>query len=209
MIPPACSRAATGLRRTTHSNLPLTRAKPSAAPPLYVHLSGRNIRRPHITKATAALPDQTKTIPTPTTWLWLEPVARPFRAYGRVQQRRPYMTQFVSALVIYFVGDLVAQGIGAGVDAPASTIAEDEEEEEAEMGWVQAWAADRDWHRTGRALFIGGLAAVPGYRWFLWLGNNFNYRSKVLSLGTKVCVALSPLHPFPHFAHRANVPRCK
>lgn len=106
------------------------------------------------------------------------------------------MTQFVSALVIYFIGDLVAQGIGAGTEPTVKGVVENEDEEEEESGWVQAWAEDRDWHRTGRALFIGGLASIPGYRWFLWLGNNFNYRSKVLSLATKVC---RPLHLFTSF----------
>ena len=134
--------------------------------------TARILRRPHITKAAPRVPDQSKTIPTPTTWLWLEPVARPLRAYGRVQQRRPYTTQFVSALVIYLVGDLVAQGIGgeekksAGKDGDGRV----EEEGEGEVGWAQAWVERRDWGRTARALFIGGLAAVPGYRWFLWLG---------------------------------------
>jgi protein Mpv17 len=87
------------------------------------------------------------------------------------------MAQFMSALVIYFVGDVVAQSIGT----PAASEADEEE-----RGWLQKWAVERDWARTARALFIGGLAAVPGYRWFLWLGNSFNYSSKLLSLGTKV-----------------------
>jgi len=103
------------------------------------------------------------------------------------------MTQFVSALVIYFVGDLVAQGIGAGSE-PTVKVMDTEAEEE--IGWAQAWVENRDWHRTCRALFIGGLAAVPGYRWFLWLGNNFNYRSKVLSLATKVSFPFSPFDSF-------------
>lgn len=93
------------------------------------------------------------------------------------------MTQFASALVIYFVGDMVAQSIG-----PPSAKDGVEQDEEGERGWVQAWAEDRDWARTARALFIGGAAAVPGYRWFLWLGNSFNFGSKVLSLATKVAV---------------------
>lgn len=128
-------------------------------------------------------PESSKSIPGPS-WLWLEPIYEPFRAYGRVQQRRPYMTQFISSLVIYFVGDVVAQSIGP------SEVAVDvvEEEETEERGWVQAWAQERDWARTGRALLIGGLAAVPGYNWFLWLSNSFNYSSKILSLATKVCV---------------------
>lgn len=127
-------------------------------------------------------PSSAATIPGPS-WLWLEPIYEPFRAYGRVQRRRPYMTQFISSLVIYLVGDFVAQSIGPTAGAEEGV----EEEEEGEKGWLQAWAVERDWARTGRALVIGGLAAVPGYRWFLWLGNSFNYGSKTLSLGVKVC----------------------
>ncbi|KAL1602760.1 hypothetical protein SLS60_006181 [Paraconiothyrium brasiliense] len=129
-------------------------------------------------------PESVTTIPGPS-WIWLEPIYEPFRAYGRVQRRRPYMTQFVSSLVIYLVGDFVAQSIGPPAEVLES--AEGEEEVEVEKG-LQAWAEERDWARTGRALLIGGAAAVPGYKWFLWLSNSFNYSSKTLSLATKVTV---------------------
>ncbi|KAJ4990714.1 Mpv17/PMP22 family protein [Stagonosporopsis vannaccii] len=122
------------------------------------------------------------TIPGPA-WLWLEPVIEPFRAYGRVQQRKPYLTQLVSSLVIYFVGDLVAQGI-----AEPEHKESDEGEDKDERGWVQEWSEDRDWARTGRALVIGGISSIPSYKWFLWLSMNFNYGSKILSLTTKVVV---------------------
>lgn len=91
------------------------------------------------------------------------------------------MTQLVSSLVIYFVGDLVAQSIAAPEEKDIS-----EEEEEEERGWVQQWSEDRDWARTGRALVIGGISSIPSYKWFLWLSMNFNYSSKILSLTTKV-----------------------
>lgn len=42
--------------------------------------------------------------------------------------------------------------------------------------------------RTMRALLIGGLAAIPGYRWFLFLANHFNYSSKAFSVGVKVLI---------------------
>lgn len=130
------------------------------------------------------LPSSATTIPGPN-WLWLEPIYEPFRAYGRAQRARPYMTQFISSLVIYLVGDFVAQTIGPTPVAEGYVA----EEEEVERGWLQAWAVERDWERTARALVIGGVAAVPGYRWFLWLSNSFNYRSKTVSLGIKVCAS--------------------
>lgn len=130
-------------------------------------------------------PESAQTIPGPS-WLWLEPIYEPFRAYGRVQQRKPYMTQFISSLVIYFVGDMVAQSIAAPASELESELVDSEEEEE--KGWVQKWSEERDWARTGRALAIGGLSSIPAYKWFLWLGENFNYRSKILSLTVKVAV---------------------
>lgn len=139
------------------------------------------LRRHNATKPPGSSAPPT-TIPGPA-WLWLEPVIEPFRAYGRVQQRKPYLTQLVSSLVIYFVGDLVAQGIAT------PEVKEGEEgvaEENEERGWVQEWSEDRDWARTGRALVIGGISSIPSYKWFLWLSMNFNYGSKILSLTTKV-----------------------
>lgn len=205
MIRPTCAWARLGLRRTTLLTAPHTRAGTLTGFANASHVAGRTAARigrrynashhPPGAPVAHKAPETTKTIPGPS-WLWLEPIYEPFRAYGRIQQRRPYMTQFVSALVIYFVGDLVAQSIGSAL--PAVETEEEErtegegEEEEEEKGWVQEWYDNRDWARTGRALMIGGLAAVPGYKWFLWLGNSFNYGSKVLSLTTKVrCILLS------------------
>jgi protein Mpv17 len=90
------------------------------------------------------------------------------------------MTQFISSLVIYFMGDMVAQSV-SGPEPRERTLEEGEE-----MGWVQEWSDNRDWHRTGRSLIIGGLSSIPSYKWFLWLGQNFNYSSKILSLTAKV-----------------------
>lgn len=101
------------------------------------------------------------------------------------------MTQFISSLVIYFVGDLVAQSI-AGDVAPEMQNTAVEADEVEEKGWVQQWSDNRDWSRTGRAIIIGGLSSIPSYKWFLWLGDNFNYRSKILSLTTKVGFLFSP-----------------
>jgi protein Mpv17 len=139
------------------------------------------IRRCNATKPPGGqkAPDSARSIPGPS-WLWLEPVIEPFRAYGRVQQRRPYVTQLVSSLIIYFVGDLVAQSITAPEEKEV-------EEDKEERGWVQQWSEDRDWARTGRALMIGGISSIPSYKWFVWLSQSFNYSSKVLSLTTKVC----------------------
>lgn len=44
-------------------------------------------------------------------------------------------------------------------------------------------------------LTIGAISSIPGYRWFLWLGNNFNYSSRVLSILVKVCVQQAVFTP--------------
>jgi hypothetical protein len=183
MIAPPCAWTRVGLRRIPNAPSPrnsnsgsFERARKNVHP-------SNVTRRPHVSKPNAGgnATGTAQTIPGPS-WLWLEPIVEPFRAYGRVQQRRPYRTQLISSLVIYFVGDLVAQSIAPAAPKEAQEVAEDAEEK----GWVQQWSDDRDWARTGRALAIGGLSSIPSYKWFLWLSNNFNYSSKILSLSTKV-----------------------
>lgn len=95
-------------------------------------------------------------------WQRLGPLTTLATAYARSQKRRPWTTQFVSALVTYLVADLSAQ-----------TIASDD---------------DMDPKRTVRSLIIGGIVAIPSYSWFLWLSHNFNYSSRLLSLATKILV---------------------
>ncbi|KAF2228050.1 hypothetical protein BDZ85DRAFT_287196 [Elsinoe ampelina] len=99
-----------------------------------------------------------RTIPGPS-WAWIEPLAVPFRAYGRMQNRSPYMTQLSSSLVIYFLGDLSAQ-----------------------LDYMYAP------ERGLRAMLIGGLSSIPSYHWFLFLGRSFNYSSHILSLTVKIVV---------------------
>ncbi|KAB8301253.1 hypothetical protein EYC80_003140 [Monilinia laxa] len=101
------------------------------------------------------------TIATLPIWQRLGPLTRSFQAYGRAQRKRPYTTQFCSSLVIYFLGDLSAQSICGD---------------------------DYDWKRTLRALVISMGSSIPSYKWFMFLSNNFNYSSKVISLATKVSI---------------------
>lgn len=97
-------------------------------------------------------------------YFWLDSLSAPLKAFSRYHKKRPYLTQFLSTLVIYLLGDLSAQNLVPGDDEPYSPA------------------------RTVRSLIIGGLAAIPGYRWFLYLANSFNYSSKVLSIAVKVTV---------------------
>lgn len=135
------------------------------------HRQPTNITKRH--NATQTKPDVDPTsgngtsIPVPNTvatlplWQRLGPLSRVFQAYGRSQRKRPYATQFCSSLVIYFLGDLSAQNINGD---------------------------EYDPKRTLRALVISMGSSIPSYKWFMFLGNNFNYASKTLSLATKVTV---------------------
>jgi len=96
-------------------------------------------------------------------WAWIEPLTVPFRAYGRMQHRSPLLTQLSSTLTIYFLGDLSAQKV-SNPDAPYEPI------------------------RGLRALIIGGIISIPNYKWFMFLGNHFNYSSHIASLAVKICV---------------------
>lgn len=95
-----------------------------------------------------------RSIPGPS-WAWIEPFTNssPVRTYNAMQKRSPLLTQFESALVIYFIGDLSAQLVG-------TTAFADGEYEPI---------------RGVRAMIIGGISSIPSYKWFVFLGRNFNY----------------------------------
>ncbi|KIV79753.1 hypothetical protein PV11_07298 [Exophiala sideris] len=96
--------------------------------------------------------------------LWyhrLGPVSSFFKWFNRTQVKRPYVVQVSMTLITYLLGDLSAQEIGG---EPYSGT------------------------RTLRMLTIGAIGSIPGYKWFLFLGRNFNYQSKVASIATKVAI---------------------
>jgi hypothetical protein len=82
------------------------------------------------------------TVPTVPLWQRLGPLSRGFQAYGRSQRKRPYTTQFISSLVIYFLGDLSAQSINGDDYDPARTL---------------------------RALVISAGSSIPSYQWLVLL----------------------------------------
>lgn len=94
-------------------------------------------------------------------WQRLGLLSRGIELYANSQRKRPYTTQFVFSLVIYFLGDLSAQKING--DA-------------------------YDYSRMMRTLVISAGSSIPTYEWILFLGNNFNYASKLLSLAVKIIV---------------------
>jgi protein Mpv17 len=171
------------IRNRNAGNAPNLESALSRSPPSHISRRYNASKLPVGQKA----PESANTIPGPS-WLWLDPIYEPFRAFGRVQQRKPYTTQFISSLVIYLVGDLVAQSISEPVVANVASA-----ELVEEKGWVQEWSDNRDWHRTVRAITIGGVSSIPAYKWFLWLGSNFNYGSRIMSLTVKVTTFTVPI----------------
>ena len=131
----------------------------------------RNYQARHeSTKSTSTQPSPARNASTATAtntspqWNWIDPVLRPFRAYDRMQQRSPLITQWESALIIYYLGDLSSQ-------AMVTNGFQDDRYEPI---------------RGLRAMTIGAIAAIPGYKWFNFLGTHFNYRSHALSLCVKI-----------------------
>lgn len=80
-------------------------------------------------------------VPPASAWRRLGPLTSAFDAFGRSQRKRPYTTQIISAMIIFTCADVSAQNISD---------------------------SDYDAVRTARAILIGGVAAVPQYRWYAW-----------------------------------------
>lgn len=86
-------------------------------------------------------------------------LAGPFRAYGRVSERRPFLTQWVSSLIVYFTGDLSSQYIIQSTQHPDNA--------------GQALVENYDASSSGRALCISALSSIPSYVWFIYLSTHF------------------------------------
>ncbi|KAJ5184351.1 Mpv17/PMP22 [Penicillium cf. griseofulvum] len=115
------------------------------------------------------------------------PVGKFGRWYARAQERKPYTTQFWSSIVIYLCGDLSAQMLFPS-EVPAPTIPDSEDGDVVARVDGETVSAGYDPLRTLRHLCVGAGSSIPSYKWFMWLGNHFNYPSKFLSILTKVVV---------------------
>lgn len=85
------------------------------------------------------------------------PVGRAGRSYSRVQERRPYLTQLCSSIVVYLCGDLSAQFLFPPPSKPTESQDEDGESGQETGGY--------DPLRTLRHLTVGIGSSIPSYNW--------------------------------------------
>jgi len=117
-------------------------------------------------------------------------VSAPFRAYDRVQARRPYTTQFISSCVIYFLGDLSAQTLQRNMPAASPEMSSSPPSSEPER-------RPYDLARSLRAVTVGALFSIPSYKWFLFVSSHFNVAGRpYVSLAYKCCVQQFCFAPF-------------
>ncbi|KAF4468123.1 mpv17 pmp22 family [Fusarium albosuccineum] len=126
-------------------------------------------------QSSAGKPPKTEeSIPVPSTvaplplWQRLGPLTTAAQAYARSQKKRPLATQVATAVFIYICADFSAQYVSGNEYNPA---------------------------RTTRNAIIGAAVAIPNYKWFMFLSHNFNYSSRLLSLGTKIAVSQTVFTP--------------
>lgn len=94
------------------------------------------------------------------------PLGRMGRWYSRVQERKPYATQFYTSIIIYLCGDLSAQVMfPSELPPPAKTAEKDvkaskneDEKETCRGGGYDPW-------RTVRHLIVGAGSSIPSYNW--------------------------------------------
>ena len=115
-------------------------------------------------------------------WMWtkIQPLGAPLRFHMRWSERRPYVTQLSTSLIIYFLGDISGQYIQQLGEHPSAPG----------QGLVDHY----DGQRTLRALCIGAIMSIPIYHWFIYLSTHFNAPSvwpfsRAISLVYKIVIA--------------------
>jgi hypothetical protein len=97
------------------------------------------------------------------------PIGKVGRWYARVQNERPYTTQFWSSIVIYLCGDLSAQMLFPAEVLPEKGDAQAQPQAQAEHGDGDGNDGPRtvgyDPYRTMRHLVVGAGSSIPSYNW--------------------------------------------
>jgi len=126
-------------------------------------------------------------------WLWtpLKPFSYPLAAYNRVSSNRPYGTQFVSSLIIFFLGDLMSQYIQRPIPVSSPSEAIEGSQPAASASTCASAPAKTLWstydpQRSVRALIIGGVVSIPMYHWFMYLAKLWPTLPHTRSLAWKV-----------------------
>lgn len=94
------------------------------------------------------------------------PVGKFGRWYARVQERKPYTTQFWSSIVIYLCGDLSAQMLFPS-EVPAPVTSDAEGGDAVVQGDGATVSAGYDPLRTLRHLCVGAGSSIPSYKWYV------------------------------------------
>lgn len=86
------------------------------------------------------------------------PVGRAGRSYSRVQERRPYLTQLCSSIVVYLCGDLSAQLLFPSKPDKSTESQDGDGDNGQETGGYDSM-------RTLRHLTVGIGSSIPSYKW--------------------------------------------
>lgn len=82
------------------------------------------------------------------------------------------------SIVIYFIGDVSSQFVLQ--DSPSTPDKPSDAPAAEHKGAIQTFVTETySPGRSLRAVIIGGLFSIPSYRWFLYLGRNFNVGAPV------------------------------
>lgn len=93
-----------------------------------------------------------------------EPLGKLGRSYSRIQERRPYATQFWSSIVVYLCGDLSAQLLFPSDNKSVKDTARENSESEDNDAATSGGGYD-PW-RTLRHLTVGAGSSIPSYNWY-------------------------------------------
>lgn len=101
----------------------------------------------------------------------LRQLGAPLRAYNRAQTARPYLTQVLSSLTVYLLGDLLSQYIEYEQRPSTEPPSCNEKQQNLAGQQTSFWSDSYSAHRSLRALLIGGTFSLPSYHWFLFLSH--------------------------------------
>lgn len=98
------------------------------------------------------------------------PIGKLGRLYGRAQEKRPYVTQLCSSLVVYLCGDLSAQLLfpsdeGKEASSGQKSLESDPGQHGEEAQQAEEKRGGYDPLRTLRHLTVGLVSSIPSYKW--------------------------------------------